>query len=447
MGFLFSAGLFRADTVIPRRHTVLMTKSADFEQHLENACEEVAAVIAGLNSADPGVETVAKLVASRRQLQRQTVGLLVSLGTKAKTHEDTGVGPPAEVVMKDKNSVSDATVQRDRARVRAANRFPLVGEAVAEGEVIPENLDVLARITSRMTQAEIDVLAERDTKLASAASRLGVDSFRKRVQRYRDKIRMDYGQTAEEQARAETYPSVSVSRDNQTFRIGGVFDPLQWTAVRSALQLEYRRLCDELGSGHGMSPDNVSAQALHDLIIRGAAAEPTEDNNQPGVVLHVITDGQTLATGPHEHSIIETVDGIPLSPGTLGQLACDCVIERIDSLPDGDVKGSRKSRTATPSQRSALRALYGCCPISGASWSQIEVHQVQFVSDGGETELSNLIPISRRWHHLIHDQGWTLEMAADRTLTLSRPYGTLQRTIAPPVPILYQRETEYPIAA
>ncbi len=442
-----------------------MTKSADFEQHLEVACAEVAAVIVGLNSADPTPETVANLVAGTRLLQRHAVGLLVGLGNKAKAHEDSGVGPPAEVVLKDKNSVSDATVQSDRARVRAVNRFPLLGEAVAKGEVIPENLDILARITSRMTPAEIDVLAEQDIKLASAASRLGVDSFRKRVQRYRDKIRKDHGQTAEEMARAETYASVSASRDNQTFRIGGVFDPLQGTAVRSALISEYRRLCDDLGSGHGLTPDNISAQALHDLIVRGAAVEPTADNNQPGVVLHVITDGQTLASGPHENSIMETVDGIPLSPGTLGQLACDCVLERIDSLPDGDVNASRKSRTATASQRAALRALYGCCPISGAPWSQIEIHHVHFSSHGGETELSNLVPISRRWHHLIHDKGWTLEMASDRRLTLYRPEpatfrpqaetrlvsgasgGHLHKTIAPPVPVLYQREADHTLAA
>jgi hypothetical protein len=86
-----------------------------------------------------------------------------------------------------------------------------------------------------------------------------------------------------------------------------------------------------------------------------------------------------------------------------------------------------------------LLALYGACAISGASWSQVEIHHVRFHDDGGETTIDNLIPISRRWHHLIHDQGWMLEMEADRTLRLCRPDGSLHRVIAPPTPVVHRR--------
>ncbi len=58
-----------------------------------------------------------------------------------------------------------------------------------------------------------------------------------------------------------------------------------------------------------------------------------------------------------------------------------------------------------------------------------------FFRQSKRTVLSELVPISRRWHHLIHDDGWTLEMDPDRTLHLSQPDGTLFKTIAPPTPI------------
>lgn len=418
-----------------------MTKSADLERYSEAASEALAALRLALGRADPGPETVAALVAHARLQERQLVGLLVCLEEKAQTHAAAGIGRPVEEVLADGKSVSDATVYRDRMRARMAQRFPEVGLAAAAGDVFPENLDVLARITGRMTSDEVKALVERDGELAKAAVRLGQDSFRKKVQRYRNKIRDDNGTTAERQARAEECASVSVSRDNQTHRVHAVFDTMHGTAVATAHRLEYRRLCDDLGSGHGLTSDQISAQALHDLIVRGGNMAPTAENNQPTVVLHVLTDGRTLTKGPHEDSIVETTDGLTLSPGTLGQIACDCVIQRIDSLPDGDVKGSRSSRTATPTQRAALRALYDKCPIGGAPWSQIEVHHVRFASHGGETELANLIPISRRWHHLIHDSGWTLEMDADRTLQLSRPDGTHDRTIPPPVPVLHGRDS------
>jgi hypothetical protein len=418
-----------------------MARSADLERHTLAASEAVAALIDGLASADPPPDVVARLVGDVRCLQRQLVAAVMGLHSKATAHAAAGVGPPVEVVMRDGSSVSEATVHRDRSRALVAETFPAVGRAVDSAVVFPENLDVLARITGRMTADEVTALAEHDTELAAAASRLNVDSFRKKVQRYRDRIRRDHGQTAEQQAAAEECARVSVSRDKNMHLVLAKLHTMHGTAVSTAHQQEIRRLCDELGSGHGLTYDQISAQALHDLIIRGANTTPTQDNNRPTIILHVITDGQTLASGPHDHSIIETGDGLPVCPETLGQIACDCVIQRVDSLPDAKVNVSRISRTTTAGQKAALRALYDCCPISGAPWSQLEVHHVTFVSQGGKTELSNLIPISRRWHHLIHDEGWTLQMDADRTLSLYRPDGTLHRTIPPPIPVLYKQHT------
>lgn len=424
-----------------------MTKSADLQQHTLAATEALTALLTQLGSADPDPSEVADLTGDARRLQRLIVAVLIGLGTKAEAHASSGVGPPVDDVLNAGGSVSAATVYRDRLRARMTESFPAIAQAVEAADVFPENLDVLARITGQMTVDEVTAMAEHDEVLADAAGRLGVDSFRKKLQRIRDRHRKDHGRTAQQQAKAQECARVSKTRDNNMHILFGKFDNIHGTGVGTAFQDEYRRLCDELGSGHGLTSDEISAQALHDLIIRGAATAPTAENNKPGVTIHVITDGQTLATGPHENSIIETVDGMPLCPEILGQLACDCVIQRVESLPDGKVNVSKTSRTATPAQKAALRALYDCCPISGVAWSQLEVHHVKFVSLGGETELCNLIPISRRWHHLIHDAGWRLDMDADRTLRLYRPSpdghltGELYRTIAPPVPVLYRGDT------
>ncbi len=419
-----------------------MNKSADFEQYLETANEALQALLAEMDSTELTTQMtpadVACLVAKTRLAQRRLAAVLILASEAAKLHAAAGVGPPVEEVLRDGLSVGEVTARQETERARVSERFPAVRQSIVSGEAFPENVDVLARITSRMTETEITELAEADHRLAKSAGRLSSDSFRKSLERRRNKIRADHGQTAAQQASANTFASIRASNDERTFRVAAVFDPLQGTAAQIALDHEFRRLSKELGEGHGMDSEQISAQALHDLIVRGASTTPTEENNRPGVVLHVHTDGQTMATGPHKHSMLETNDRVPLTPGVLGRLACDCVIRRIETLPDGNVHVSVSSRTATPTQRAALRALYDRCPISGAPWSQMEVHHVKFVSDGGETELSNLIPISRRWHHLIHDEGWKLAMAADRTLELSRPDGTLHKSIAPPIPVLHQ---------
>ncbi len=160
-------------------------------------------------------------------------------------------------------------------------------------------------------------------------------------------------------------------------------------------------------------------QAVHDLIVRGSGVDPELFSSRPTVSVNVLSDRDTLATGPHPRSIAETFDGQPLAPATIGRLCCDATIRRLDTAPDIHIHAARASRTATTEQRAALRALYPTCPLSGAPWSQIEVHHVIEWDDGGKTQLSNLVPISSRWHHLIHEGQWTLHMDPDRTLQLS----------------------------
>ncbi len=41
------------------------------------------------------------------------------------------------------------------------------------------------------------------------------------------------------------------------------------------------------------------------------------------------------------------------------------------------------------------------------------------------TNLDNLIPLCSVHHHEVHEGGWTLTLRRDRTITLTRPDGTL----------------------
>ena len=94
------------------------------------------------------------------------------------------------------------------ARFDMADRFPTLGETIRSGSARPDNVDVLARMCDRMTDAEIDVLIQSDNLIADAAGRLRTDSFRRRIHRLRDRIRTDHGQTAAEQAAKETMAAV-----------------------------------------------------------------------------------------------------------------------------------------------------------------------------------------------------------------------------------------------
>ena len=416
-----------------------MKKEAGFADGLAGAYEALRRVSGGLESDLPRADELENLVALVRTVERSCTAVLVQLANAARTHSRNGLCAPPETLLQADGAVTSSHASRDVARARVSRTFPLVGVAVASSKAFGENLDILARTTDMMTEAEIEALKVSDSVLADAAGRLGAESFRKRVQRLRNKIRSDAGQTASQQAQAQTRASVSPSRDNLTYRLSAVFNALEGEAVSNAHRAEIRRLSRDLGTDHGYNPDELSAKALSTLIVRGSKTESTCENNTPHVSVGVLVDRDTLANGPHDASIAETTNGMPVSPGTVGRLCCDATIRRIDCSADANVHVSRSSRTATAAQRAALRALYESCPISGASWAHIEVHHVIFNEHGGDTILKNLVPISSRWHHLIHDQGWRLEMDADRTLRLYRPHGTLHKTIAPPVPVIYEQ--------
>ncbi|MGI9601032.1 MAG: HNH endonuclease signature motif containing protein [Acidimicrobiales bacterium] len=411
-------------------------ESATVEQSVQEAHEQLMAASALLAHGDTDADGLEPLVSSIRQVERDCAGLLVAVARLADQ-----AGRSAEVVLADHDSVTSARVAADVARAEMSGRFPELGEAIRVGSARPDNVDVLARMCDRMTDAEIGVLIQSDNRIADAAGRLRVDSFRRRVHRLRDRIRADHGDTAAEQASKETMASVWPSRDSQTYRLAAVLDPLQGAAAHQALRHQCRVLAEQLGPDHGLSADQIAAQALVDLMVRGANTEATHDNTMPVVHLDVLTDGSTLVAGSHDHTIAETSDGLPVSPGTIGRLACDCVVRRIDTLPDGRVNVSRSARTATSAQRSALRALYPGCAISGAPWSQLEIHHVVFREHGGPTRLDNLIPLSRRWHHRIHDDGWRLVLDTDRRLRLYQPDGTLHLDLPPPTPVLSQADT------
>ncbi len=325
-------------------------------------------------------------------------------------------------------------VRTEIERARIAEEFPAIASGMSAGGTPTINVDVLARVTSSMNEAERESFQEHDDSLADAANRLSEESFRKRVNRLRDKIRLDGGTTAAAQVVENSYVRVSPNLERNGYRVNGLIDPLRGAAIKAAIEREARCLAEDRALSEGMTPPQLAAQALHDLVLRGDSMDRTSVP-RANVRVNVLTDRTTLASGPHEATIAETEEGLPIGAGAIGRLCCDSTIRRIDTTPDGDVHVSRASRSPSEAQRMALRALYPCCPISGAGWESIEIHHVIFFGESRRTVLSELVPVSRRWHHLIHDEGWILAMDEDRTLHLSRPDGTPFRTIAPPTAI------------
>lgn len=367
-----------------------------------------------------------------RQIERQCAGITSAISECAHRAYRAGQGAPVEEVLGSDSSVTTGQARAESARLSVLGSFPLVRAGLRAGTVFPANVDVLARLLTDMTRTEITALALDDAGIADIGARLGSESFAKHVRRKRDSIRKDHGADAATRARKNASCRVGPNTDRTGYFVNAQLDSEDGAIFLDGYQKSLRRVEKELGPNHGLSGNELAVRALVDPYVRGVNTAGTFDNTGPAVVLNVLTDHQTIATGPHPNSIAETFDGQALAPQQIGRLCCDATLRRIHTLPDGTVNVSHTGRTATPTQRAALRAMYPGCVISGTPWSQCEIHHVIYYSQCKKTALANLVPISRRWHHLIHDAGWELQLDPDRTIRLYTPDGQLHRTINPP---------------
>ena len=205
-----------------------------------------------------------------------------------------------------------------------------------------------------------------------------------------------------------------------------VADAAMWTAINAAIGTARSAKQDDT-----LTFDQLRADAVVDLI---TSTSPDSDRGERVPEVSVLIDFQTLRDGCHEHTIAETSDGVPLPVSTIRRLCCEANILPIVLASSGEVLDlGRERRLANRAQRRALRAMYRTCAHAGCTvaFEQCRIHHVIFFELGGATDLANLVPLCEQHHHLVHESGWSLTLAADRTATWTRPDGTVWATSTP----------------
>jgi hypothetical protein len=103
-------------------------------------------------------------------------------------------------------------------------------------------------------------------------------------------------------------------------------------------------------------------------------------------------------------------------------------VVRLRAVTDADLRRldlGRSQRSVSNALRELLAALDGeRCRFPGCTrHTTLHAHHVQFWSDGGATDLANLVLVCSRHHTLIHSQGFQLVLHADRRLTVATADG------------------------
>ena len=86
--------------------------------------------------------------------------------------------------------------------------------------------------------------------------------------------------------------------------------------------------------------------------------------------------------------------------------------------------GRRRRRPGAALRRAARERDTCRCRFPGCESRRVDLHHIQYWSNGGRTKLDNLLSLCRYHHRLVHERGYLIAAARDGTFTFYQPGGT-----------------------
>ena len=294
------------------------------------------------------------------------------------------------------------------ADVRAAHAvvedLPMLGKALAAGEVSREHVDLAVRTLRRVPRHLLDEPGLRhrvDAWFTDASRELAPWDTDRAARQLLQRLDPDGARTFDPHAVQRRELSLAVDATGMVV-IRGQLDPANGAAFKAAVDAFSAPAPASEQPGQLRTPDTRSARqrradaagVIGRIALRQAGRGRAEPD-RPKVVIH-LPAAEAEQTGP-------------LSPAWIARLACDSLVEAVD------VEGlrlGRAVRTASPAQRRFLVARDRSCVIPGcptpAAWC--DAHHVDWWSEGGATDVTNLAMVCGRHHTDIHSGTWSLTM-------------------------------------
>jgi hypothetical protein len=410
---------------------------------------------------------LAALVRRNRELRSWIDANDVRFARRASELADEGKAEPPELLLLDEGHRSTRDAADVTHRTGACEAMPTFEAALAAGEISAGHIDAIVGVMRPMDEAvRADFIGHEDHLLCCAR--------RERLTMFQTTCRdLARALTAQHNSRAEID---ELDRQRASSRIRRwtdkltkmchthvELDPVRDAELKAALDAHMRRLRQELDNS-GTPWNELEVEAFVRAVASGVTRAPSVARSASGtesaegdadagdgesavatvVAIDrpadhlrvpkaiVLIDWQSLRSGLHEHGICETADGVPLPVDTVRRMCCDAEI--LPVVLDGHGRAldvGRSSRTVTPAQREALRAMHRTCidPQCQVPFDACRIHHIEFYErDLGPTNLDNLVPLCDRAHHLVHEGGWVLTMTPDRMATWIRPDGAIHWT-------------------
>ncbi len=395
--------------------------------------------VAAIDAATADSATCAAVLADLKRSRGWIDAVEARFTSRMRHLYDTAGAAPAAAEHSRHSGVSAAEGRRKDRRSKAIEDAPSFGDALANGTIGAEHCDALANATAKLDDTLKSELLAGEADLLDHATGMTPEQFARHCSDRIRRLERDHGIERNRQQRSNTY--LRRKRNMATGMTDGWFSfhPELANQIFRAIDAEVDAMI-AAGIARGEAEfltrtydrDRLAAEALGRLLAGGhQAVRPLQAD------IAVLCDHETLVTGRlHEHSVCETSDGLPLPPASVARLLCEGRISPIIVDSNGVVLDvGRELRHANRHQRRALRAMYRTCAFHGCDvpFDRCEIHHIAYWELGGPTDLDNLLPLCSRHHHVVHEGGWTLHLAPDRTLTATRPDGTVHATTRPDI--------------
>lgn len=215
------------------------------------------------------------------------------------------------------------------------------------------------------------------------------------------------------------------SRDDGLEELLAVLTPDDAAVVRAALEtqleMQWRASSDHTDPAASASnsdrpersaPRPTASRRADALVALAAAAQaagpiPIVRGEHTEVVLHV---DAAFLTGRADTGECRLTNGESVSLDDARRLACDARIRALVKGADGStVDLGRSQRLVSDKQRRLLGARDHGCRYPGCTNTRyVDAHHVHYWTDGGPTDMDNLILLCNRHHRLLHHDAFSI---------------------------------------
>jgi hypothetical protein len=159
------------------------------------------------------------------------------------------------------------------------------------------------------------------------------------------------------------------------------------------------------------------------------AIVPAESAGEAGDVSAETSPATTSARPPGHRAgplRCHVEDGPAISASTAQMIACSSAWSWMLHDSAGKLLDlGRRRRRPNAALRRAARERDACrCRFPGCESRRVDLHHIQYWSNGGRTKLDNLVSLCKYHHMLVHDRGYLIAAARDGTFSFYRSDGT-----------------------